>query len=41
LRERLSLSVKTVEKHRSNAMHKLHLHNVSAVTMFAAHHGLV
>lgn len=37
----LSLSVKTVEKHRSNMMRKLGLHNTAAVTMFAIHHGLV
>jgi DNA-binding NarL/FixJ family response regulator len=37
----LSLSVKTVEKHRSNMMRKLGLHNTAAVTMFAIHYGLV
>jgi DNA-binding NarL/FixJ family response regulator len=37
----LSLSVKTVEKHRSNLMRKLDLHNVSAVTTYAIEKGLV
>ncbi|MDE2303955.1 MAG: response regulator transcription factor [Gammaproteobacteria bacterium] len=37
----LGLSVKTVEKHRSNMMRKLKLHNTAAVTMFALRHGLV
>jgi DNA-binding NarL/FixJ family response regulator len=37
----LGLSVKTVEKHRSNLMRKLNLHNSAAVTMFALRHGLV
>lgn len=37
----LSLSVKTVEKHRSNLMRKLDLHNVSALTTFAIGQGLV
>jgi DNA-binding NarL/FixJ family response regulator len=37
----LDLSVKTVEKHRSNLMRKLNLHNSAAVTMFALRHGLV
>jgi len=37
----LNLSVKTVEKHRSNMMRKLDLHNVSALTTFAIGQGLV
>jgi DNA-binding NarL/FixJ family response regulator len=37
----LGLCVKTVEKHRSNLMRKLNLHNTAAVTMFALRHGLV
>jgi DNA-binding NarL/FixJ family response regulator len=37
----LGLSVKTVEKHRSNLMRKLNLHNTAAVTMFALRHGLL
>ncbi len=37
----LGLSVKTVEKHRSNLMRKLNLHNTAAVTMFALRHDLV
>ncbi len=39
--EYLCLSVKTVEKHRSNLMRKLDLHNVSALTSFAIEKGLV
>lgn len=37
----LSLSPKTVEKHRTNLMRKLDLHNVSAVTVYAIQNGLV
>lgn len=37
----LNLSVKTVEKHRSNLMRKLDLHNASALTTFAIGQGLV
>lgn len=37
----MSLSVKTVEKHRSNLMRKLDLHNSSTVTAFAIQKGLV
>ncbi|MEW6439772.1 MAG: response regulator transcription factor [bacterium] len=37
----LHLSVKTVEKHRSNIMEKLNLHNVSALTAYAIEKGLV
>jgi DNA-binding NarL/FixJ family response regulator len=36
----LELSVKTIEKHRSNMMRKLHLHNVAAITLFAVRNGL-
>ena len=39
--EYLSLSVKTVEKHRSNLMFKLDLHNVSGLTAYAIEKGLV
>ncbi len=39
--ERLSLSPKTVEKHRTNMMNKLDLHSVSAVTLYAIQSGLV
>lgn len=38
---RLKLSVKTVEKHRSNLMRKLELHNTAAVTLYAIRHKLV
>lgn len=37
----LALSVKTVEKHRSNFMRKLGLRNSAEVTMFAIRNGLV
>ncbi len=36
-----SLSVKTVEKHRSNLMKKLDLHNASTLTAYAIEKGLV
>jgi DNA-binding NarL/FixJ family response regulator len=36
----LKLSVKTIEKHRSNLMRKLHLHNAAAITLFAVRNGL-
>jgi DNA-binding NarL/FixJ family response regulator len=35
------VSIKTVEKHRSNLMRKLNLHNSAAVTAFAIEKGLV
>lgn len=37
----LSLSVKTVENHRSNMMRKLDLHSVSKVMAYAYKHGLL
>jgi len=37
----LSVSLKTVEKHRSNLMRKLDLHSVSALTTYAIENGLV
>jgi DNA-binding NarL/FixJ family response regulator len=37
----LKLAVKTVEKHRSNLMRKLSLHNSAEVTMYAVRAGLV
>jgi DNA-binding NarL/FixJ family response regulator len=39
--EYLCLSVKTVEKHRSNLMKKLGLHNASMLTAFAIEKGLI
>jgi len=39
--ECLSVSIKTVEKHRSNLMRKLDLHGVSALTKYALDHGLI
>jgi DNA-binding NarL/FixJ family response regulator len=38
--EYLSVSLKTVEKHRSNIMKKLNLHNASAMTAYAIKNGL-
>ncbi len=37
----LCISVKTVEKHRSNIMAKLDLHNTATLTTFAFEHGLI
>lgn len=37
----LFISVKTVEKHRSNLMHKLKLHNTAALTSLAMEKGLL
>ncbi len=37
----LSLSIKTVEKHRSNLMSKLNIRGVSALTAYAIEHSLV
>lgn len=37
----LSLSPKTIEKHRTNLMRKLNLHNVSEVTVYAIKNGFV
>jgi DNA-binding NarL/FixJ family response regulator len=39
--EYLSVSLKTVEKHRTNLMRKLDLHNVSAITKYAIENHLV
>jgi len=39
--EFLSLSVKTVEKHRSNLMAKLDVHNASGLTAYAIEKGLI
>ncbi|GAC1664291.1 MAG: response regulator transcription factor [Steroidobacteraceae bacterium] len=36
----LGVSPKTVEKHRSNLMRKLQLHNTAAITMFAIRNGM-
>ena len=36
----LCVSIKTVDKHRTNLMKKLDLHNVSALTAFAIDKGL-
>jgi DNA-binding NarL/FixJ family response regulator len=37
----LCISVKTVEKHRSNLMTKQDLHNSASLALFAFEHGLV
>ena len=39
--EELSISIKTVEKHRSNLMKKLNLHSVSSLTNYAIQNGFV
>jgi DNA-binding NarL/FixJ family response regulator len=39
--EQLSISIKTVEKHRSNLMKKLDLHSISNLTNYAIQNGLV
>jgi len=39
--EHLSISIKTVEKHRSNLMKKLDLHRTSSLTAYAIKHELV
>lgn len=39
--EYLFISIKTIEKHRSNLMKKLGLHNASALTFYAIKKGLV
>jgi len=39
--EYLCISQKTVEKHRTNLMKKLDLHNVAALTAFAMEKGLI
>lgn len=39
--EDLSISIKTVEKHRSNLMKKLNLHSISNLTNYAIKNGLV
>jgi len=39
--EQLSISIKTVEKHRSNLMKKLGLHSISSLTNYAIQNGLV
>jgi DNA-binding NarL/FixJ family response regulator len=36
----LGVSPKTVEKHRSNLMRKLQLHNAAAITTYAIHNGM-
>ncbi len=39
--ERLTISPKTVERHRENVMAKLHLHNRAELTRYAVRQGLV
>lgn len=39
--EYLVISIKTVEKHRSNLMKKLNLHNISSLTNYAIKNGFV
>lgn len=39
--QRLSISVKTVDNHRTNLMRKLDLHNVASITRYAMQVGLI
>jgi len=39
--EQLSISIKTVEKHRSNLMKKLNLHSISSLTSYAIQNGFI
>jgi DNA-binding CsgD family transcriptional regulator len=39
--DQLGISIKTVEKHRSNLLKKTGLHNATALKKFALKHGLV
>ena len=39
--EQFTLSLKTIEKHRSNLMKKLDLHNVASLTAFAIEKGII
>lgn len=39
--EYLNISIKTVEKHRSNLMKKLDLHSISALTNYAIQHQII
>ncbi|MFM9835195.1 MAG: LuxR C-terminal-related transcriptional regulator, partial [Methylophilaceae bacterium] len=39
--EYFTLSLKTIEKHRSNLMKKLDLHNVASLTAFAIEKGII
>jgi DNA-binding NarL/FixJ family response regulator len=39
--EYLSINLKTVEKHRSNMMKKLQLHNASDITSYAINNGFI
>ena len=39
--EKLEISVKTAENHRTNLMRKLDLHDVASLTRYAINHGLI
>lgn len=39
--QRLGLSVKTVDNHRTNMMRKLDLHNVASITRYAMQNGMI
>ena len=39
--EKLSISVKTAENHRTNLMRKLDLHDVASLTRYAINNGLI
>ncbi|PYR86731.1 MAG: DNA-binding response regulator, partial [Acidobacteria bacterium] len=37
----LSISIKTVEKHRQHVMNKLHIHDVAGLTRYAIAKGII
>jgi len=39
--QKLNISVKTVDNHRTNLMRKLDLHNVASITRYAMQIGLI
>ena len=39
--QKLNISVKTAENHRTNLMKKLDLHDVASLTRYAIQHGLI
>ncbi len=39
--DELSISIKTVEKHRQQVMNKLHIHDVAGLTRYAISKGII